>query len=156
MNINLTLIGQMITFVFFVIFTRKYVWAPIITALDARKAKIADGLAAAEKGKHELELAENRVVEALKESKEKAQEFITLAQKRSDEIVEEAKGTARTEGDRIIAAAQSQADQEMNEAKEKLRKEVGILAIVGTEQILMREVDASAHKDVLDKLGAQL
>ncbi len=156
MNINLTLIGQMITFVIFVWFTRKYVWAPIITALEGRKEKIADGLAAAEKGKHELELAENRAVEALKESKVKAQEFIAQAQKRADEIVEEAKGNARSEGERIVTAAQAQAEQEMSEAKEKLRKEVGLLAIAGTEQILMREVDASAHKDVLEKLGAQL
>lgn len=156
MNINLTLIGQMIVFVIFVIFTRKYVWAPIITALEARKAKIADGLASAEKGKHELELAENRVVETLKESKIKAQEFITQAQKRADEIIDEAKTTANVERERILSAAQAQADQEMNEAKESLRKDVGVLAIAGAEQILMREVDASAHKDVLDKLGSQL
>ncbi len=156
MNINLTLIGQMITFVVFVWFTKKYVWAPIIAALEERKTKIADGLAAAEKGKHELELAESRAVDVLKESKAKAQEFIAQAQKRADEIIDEAKGTARIEGERIISAAQALAEQEMSEAKEKLRKEVGKLAIAGAEQILMREVDASAHKEVLEKLGAQL
>ncbi len=156
MNINLTLIGQMITFVIFVWFTKKFVWTPIIAALEERKAKIADGLASAEKGKHELELAENRVIETLREGKEKAQGFVTQAQKRSDEIIDEAKEAARAEGERILAAAAAQADQEMNEARETLRNDVGTLAVAGAEQILMREVDASAHKDVLDKLSAQL
>jgi F-type H+-transporting ATPase subunit b len=156
MNITATLIGQSISFFLFVVFTMKYVWPPIMNALNERTKKIADGLAEAEKGHHELELAEKRSAEILREGKEKSKEFIDQAQKRHDEIVDEAKDDAREEGERILIAARVEIDQERQEAKETLRAEVSALAIAGAEQILMREVDKNAHNEVLDKISASL
>lgn len=156
MNITATLIGQSISFFLFVVFTMKYVWPPIMNALNERKKKIADGLAEAEKGHHELELAEKRSAEILREGKEKSREFIDQAQKRHDEIVEEAKDNARIEGERILIAARVEIDQERQQAKDSLRAEVSALAIAGAEQILMREVDKNAHNEVLDKISASL
>ena len=156
MNITATLIGQSISFFLFVLFTMKYVWPPIMNALNERKKKIADGLADAEKGQHELELAEKRATDILREGKEKSQEFINQGQKRHDEIVEEAKDNARIEGERIIEAARSAIDQERQQTKDALRAEVSALAIAGAEQILMREVDKNAHNEVLDKISASL
>ncbi len=156
MNINLTLIGQAISFAIFVWFCMKFVWPPITTALEGRANQIADGLAAAEKGRHDLELAEQRATESLRKGKEKAQEFIVHAEKRGDEIVEEAKAAAREESDRIIASARVQIEQERNEAREGLRGEIASLAVVGAEQILMREIDEQAHKALLEELSAQL
>ncbi len=156
MNINLTLIGQAISFAIFVWFCVKYVWPPVLKALEERETRIADGLAAAEKGQRDLENAEQRVEEILAEGRDKAQEFITQSQKRSDEIVEQAKQTAVEEGERLLAAARGQIDQERNEARESLRNEVAVLALSGAEQVLMREVDADAHREVLDKLTAEI
>ena len=156
MNITVTLLAQSLSFFLFVVFTMKYVWPPIMNALNERKKKIADGLAEAEKGHHELELAQKRSTEILREGKEKSKEFIDLAQKRHDEIVEEAKGNARVESERIIAAARSEIEQERQRAKDALRAEVSALAIAGAEQILMREVDKNAHNEVLDKISASL
>ena len=156
MNFNATLIGQMIAFAVFVWFCMKFVWPFVIKALEERKKTIADGLAAAEKGQHELELAEHRATEILKEGKDKSQEYINQAQKRADEIVEEAKDNAKVEGDRIIAAAHAEIDQERQQVKEELRQQVATLAIAGAEQILAREVDEKAHKEVLDKISATL
>jgi F-type H+-transporting ATPase subunit b len=156
MNITVTLFAQSASFFLFVIFTMKYVWPPIMNALNERTKKIADGLAEAEKGHHELELAEKRSIEILHEGKEKSKEFIDLGQKRHDEIVEEAKENARIEGERIIAAARSAIDQERQQAKDTLRAEVSALAIAGAEQILMKEVDKNAHNEVLDKISAGL
>lgn len=156
MNINLTLIGQMIAFIIFVWITKKYIWVPIIVALEARKTRIADGLASAEKGQHELELAKNKAVETLKEGKGQAQDYIVQAQKRSNEIIEEAKNKARDEGDKLLVAAKAQIEQEINQAREGLRHEVAVLAIAGAEQVLMREVDEATHKEVLEKLSAKL
>lgn len=156
MNMNLTLIGQAISFAIFVWFCLKYVWPPILKALEERETRIADGLAAAERGKHELELAEQRATEAMREGKDKAQDFISQAQKRADEIVESAKVSAREEADKIKAAAAAEIDQERNRAKDELRAQVAALAVAGAEQILMREIDEQAHHDVLDKLAANL
>jgi len=156
MNITVTLFAQSFSFFLFVVFTMKYVWPPIMNALDERKKKIADGLAEAEKGHHELELAEKRSTEILREGKEKSREFIDLGQKRHDEIVEEAKDNARIEGERILIAARVEIDQERQQAKESLRAEVSALAIAGAEQILMREVDKNAHDEVLAKISASL
>ena len=156
MNMNLTLIGQAISFAIFVWFCLKYVWPPILKALEERETRIAEGLAAAERGKHELELAEQRATEAMREGKDKAQEFISQAQKRADEIVESAKESAREEADKIKAAAAAEIDQERNRAKDELRAQVAALAVAGAEQILMREIDEQAHHDVLDKLAANL
>ena len=156
MNITVTLFAQSFSFFLFVVFTMKYIWPPIMNALNERTKKIADGLAEAEKGHHELELAEKRSIKILHESKEKSKEFIDLGQKRHDEIVEEAKDNARIEGERIIEAARSAVDQERQQAKDALRAEVSALAIAGAEQILMREVDKNAHNEVLDKISAGL
>ncbi len=156
MNMNLTLLGQSIAFAIFVWFCMKYVWPPVIKALQEREAKIADGLAAAEKGRHDLELAEERSKEVLREGKEKAQEFIDQAQRRAAEIVDEAKDQAREEGERIIVAARAEIDQERNQAREQLRGEVSSLAIAAAEQILMREVDQSRHGDLLEQITGRL
>lgn len=156
MNITVTLFAQSFSFFLFVVFTMKYVWPPIMNALNERTKRIADGLAEAEKGHHELELAEKRSAEILREGKEKSKEFIDQAQKRHDEIVDEAKDAAREEGERILTAARVEIDQERQQAKESLRAEVSALAIAGAEQILMREVDKNAHNEVLDKISASL
>ena len=156
MNMNLTLLGQMISFGIFVWFCVKYVWPPIIKALEERETRIADGLAAGERGKHDLELAEKRATELLREGKGKAQDFINQAHKRADEIVEAAKHTARAEAERIKQSAGAEIEQHRNRARDELRGQVARLALVGAEQILMREVDENAHRDVLDKLAANL
>lgn len=156
MNMNLTLIGQAISFAIFVWFCLKYVWPPVLKALEERESRIADGLAAAERGKHELELAEQRAGDVIRDGKDKAQDFITQAQKRADEIVEAAKATAREEAERIKVAASAEIEQNRNQARDELRAQVARLAVSGAEQILMREVDEKAHREVLDKLAANL
>ena len=156
MNINLTLIGQSITFIFFVWFVMKFVWPPLVAALEERKAKIADGLAAAEKGKHDGELAKQRVLDTLKDAKAQAQDIINLAEKRASEIVEESKDNARVEGERILAAANAEIEQEVNRAREQLRGQVVSLAVAGAGKVLKREVDEKANEDLLKDLVAQL
>lgn len=156
MNINLTLIGQSITFVLFVWFCMKFVWPPIMNALEQRKKKIADGLAAAERGAHEKELAEKRATETLHEAKQKAQEIINQAQKRANEIVEEAKGNARGEAERIVAAANAEIEQEVNRAREQLRGQVVSLAVAGAGKVLKKEIDAKANEELLQDLVGQL
>ena len=156
MNINLTLIGQSITFIFFVMFVMKFVWPPLVAALEERKKTIADGLAAAEKGKHDGELAKQRVLDTLKDAKAQAQDIINLAEKRASEIVEESKDTARVEGERIIAAANAELEQEVNRAREQLRGQVVSLAVSGASKVLKREIDEKANDDLLKDLVAQL
>ncbi|MDJ0832177.1 MAG: F0F1 ATP synthase subunit B [Gammaproteobacteria bacterium] len=156
MNFNATLIGQMITFAVFVWFCMKYIWPPLMHALEERKAKIADGLAAAERGQKDLELAQARVTDNLKEAKVQAQEIINQAHKRANEMVDEAKEVAREEADKIKAAASADIEQQINSAREHLRKEVAAIAIAGTEQILKREVNAEAHGKVIDDMMAQI
>ncbi|MGQ0592457.1 MAG: F0F1 ATP synthase subunit B [Gammaproteobacteria bacterium] len=156
MDINATLIGQIITFAILVWFTMRFVWPPLTQAMEDRAKKIADGLSAAEKGRHDLELAEHRAKALLREGHQTAQEAVAHAQKRADEMVEEAKANARVEAERIIASAHDQIAQEIQQAREALQREVGRLALVGAEQVLMREVDAVAHKAFLDKLAARL
>jgi F-type H+-transporting ATPase subunit b len=156
MNIGLTLIGQLIAFAVFVWFTMKFVWPPMVKAMEARKKIIADGLAAAEKGQHEEELARHRATEKLKEAKEQATEIIAGAQKRAAEIVDEAKHTARTEAERIRAAADAEIEQATNQARERLRGEVVQLAVAGASRVLKREIDAKANEDLLKDLVAQL
>ena len=156
MNINLTLIGQSITFALFVWFCMKFVWPPIMGALDARRKEIADGLAAAERGQQEQELAEKRAAEYLKEAKGQASDIVSQAQKRASEMVEEAKGDAKVEADRIVTGANAEIEQEINRAREHLRKEVVGLAIAGAEKVLKREVDKGAHANTLNDLAAQL
>lgn len=156
MNFNATLIGQSITFLVFVWFCMKYVWPPLMAALEERKAKIADGLAAAERGQKDLELAKSKVSENLKDAKAQAQEIINQAQKRANEMVDEAKGIAREEAEKIKNAASADIDQQINSAREQLRKEVSSIAIAGAEQILKREINAEAHGQVFDDMMAQI
>jgi len=155
-NINLTLIGQTISFFVFVWFCMKFVWPPIMAVLEERKKRIADGLAAAERGAHEQELAEKKAAELLKEAKQQASDIITQAQKRGNEMVEEAKDTAKTEGERVKAAAQAELEQEVSRAKEGLRTQVAQLAVSGAERILQREIDSKAHQQIVDELASQI
>lgn len=156
MNINLTLFGQLVSFVVFVWFTRKYVWAPIMAALDERQKKIADGLAAAERGHHEQELAQQKALDELKAAKAKAAEIISQAQRRAGEIVDEAKDNARTEGERILLAANAEIEQETNRAREQLREKVAVLAVAGASRILKKEIDQDAHKELVDALASEI
>ncbi|MGE0384400.1 MAG: F0F1 ATP synthase subunit B [Gammaproteobacteria bacterium] len=156
MNINLTLIGQAISFAMFVWFCQKFVWPPIMKALADREAKIADGLAAAEKGKRDLEQAEARAQEVLSEARSRAQGVLAQAEKRGTEMIEEAKGAARDEAAREKAAAKAEIDQEIARAREQLREQIGALVVAGAEKILRREVDAKAHADMLASIRTQL
>jgi F-type H+-transporting ATPase subunit b len=156
MNINATLLGQTIMFIMFVWFCMKFVWPPIMTALASRQKQIADGLAAADRGKHELELAAKRASQELHAAKEKASEIIAQAEKRAAEVVEEAKNNAKTEGDRILAGAKAEIGQEVNRAKEALRQQVSELAVRGAEKILRREIDAKAHAEMLTAIANEL
>ena len=156
MNINATLIGQSIAFFLFVLFVMKYVWPPLVAALDERKKMIADGLAAAEKGQHEQELAEKAAEKHIKKAKGQAAEIVTQAQKRATEIVEEAKDDAKEEAGRIVTAANAEIEQEVNRAKEHLRQQVVGITIAGAEKVLKREIDESAHSDIVDDLIAQI
>ncbi len=156
MNINLTLLGQAISLFIFVWFCMRFVWPPIMQALQEREKRIADGLAAAEAGQTKLTEADRRLVELVEEGKQQAAEIIAQAQRRGDEIMEEAKNTAKTEGERLIEAARSEIEQERTLARDQLREEVATLALAGAEQILMREVDKTAHDEVLANIGARL
>ncbi len=156
MNFNATLIGQSITFFLFVLFCMKYIWPPLMAVLEERNARISDGLAAAEQGQKDLENAQSKVSESLNGAKQQAQEIINQAQKRANEIVDESKDIAREEADKIKIAASSDIDQQINSAREQLRKEVSGIALAGAEQILKREIDAKTHAAVLDDLVAQI
>jgi F-type H+-transporting ATPase subunit b len=156
MNFNATLIGQSITFIFFVWFCMKFVWPPIMSALETRKKQIADGLAAADRGKHELELAAKKAGDNMRDAKAQAAEVIAQAEKRAAQIVEEAKTAAKEEGDRQLVAAQANIAQETNRARESLREQVAGLAVAGAEKILRREVNAQTHADLLGQLKAEL
>lgn len=156
MNINITLFGQTITFIIFVWFCMKFIWPPVMAALDARKKKIADGLAEAERGFKQQELAEQHAEKRLQEVKQEASDILSQAQKRANEIVEAAKSTAVEEGKRIKEAAQADVEKEANKAKDKLRTQVSLLAIAGAERILKKEIDTQAHQEIMDDLAAQL
>ena len=156
MNINATLIGQAIAFFLFVMFCMKYVWPPVVHALEERKKKIADGLAAAERGKHEKQLAEERAMEILREAKEQAGEIISRAEKRANEIIDEAKVDAREEGGRLVTAARAEINQEINRAREDLRGQVVVLAMQGASKVLQREVDEKVHAELLTQLAAEI
>ena len=156
MNINLTLIAQLVSFAVFVWFTMRFVWPPLVQAMDERKAKIADGLAAAERGAHEQELAEKRAAETIVQAKQQAAEIKANAEKQASMIVEEAKNKAQEEGSRQLAAAQAEIEQETNKAREQLRGKVAELAVFGAEKILRKEIDANAHKDIVDAVAQQI
>jgi F-type H+-transporting ATPase subunit b len=152
LDINLTLVVQMLVFAAFVLFTMKLVWPPLAKALEERQDKIADGLSAAERGRRELELAQHRVKDDLKQAKAQSADIIDKANKRASQIIEEAKEAAKREAQIQAKLAQEQLAQQVNHAKDELRKQVATLAISGAEKILMREVDAKANSALLDNL----
>ncbi|MDR2244259.1 MAG: F0F1 ATP synthase subunit B [Burkholderiales bacterium] len=156
MNINATLIAQTITFALLVWFCMKIIWPPVIRALDARKQRIADGLADAERGKHSLELAAKRSADVLREAKEKASEIIAQGEKLKGEMLDQAKIHAQEEAERIMIAARAEVGQEVSRAREMLRHQVADLAVAGATKILQREVDAKAHAELLAALKQEL
>jgi len=156
MNINLTLLFQVLFFIVFVWFSKRFVWTPLIGALNQRKATIADGLAAAEKGRLTEAKGRQQADEVVAEAKAQAKVIIARAEKRGAELVDEAKESARAEGQRIAAAARAEIDTELNRARESLRGQVGELAVAGARQILGREIDAAAHEKMLKDLAGQL
>ena len=156
MNINATFIGQVIWFALFVIFCWKFVWPPILAALEERKQKIADGLRAADRAQLDLELAKEKAGESLRDAKQQASEILDQANRRASQIVEEAQAQARTDGERLVAQAQAEIDQAINQAREELRQQVAVLAIAGAEKVLAAEVNRDAHAKMLDQLAAEL
>jgi F-type H+-transporting ATPase subunit b len=156
MNINLTLIAQAVSFALFIWFTARFVWPPMLRAIDNRQKQIAEGLAAGERGKHELELAGKRSADVLREAKHQAQDVLAQAERRAAEIIEEAKNAAKAEGDRIIAGAKAQLEQEIFQARETLRQQVAGLVVAGASKILQREVDAKAHAELLAAVEKEL
>jgi len=155
-DINATIIGQTIAMIVFVWFCMKFVWPLIIGMIEERQTQIADGLAAADKGARSLEVAEIEKQKMLDEARGQARDIIDQANTRANGIVDEARTEAGTEKDRILASAQAEVEQETNRAREELRGQVGAIAISGAEKILQREIDAAAHKDLLDKLAAEI
>jgi len=155
-NITATLIGQMIVFTILILFIKAVLWEPMLNALEDRKKRIADGLAAAEKGQQEQALAEQKAADSLSKAKEDGAEIIAQAQKRAKEIIEEAKNAAIEEASRVKEAANAEIDQETARAREELRAKVGSIAIAGAEKILSREIDTAAHEKALDELAAQI
>ena len=156
MDFNATLIGQAITFGLLVWVTMKYVWPPIIQAMQDRQKRIADGLASAERGVREQELAAKNAADTLKKAKQQATEIITQAQKRANEIVEQSKNEAREEGQRQLESAKVEIEQEMNRAREQLRSQVAAIAVAAAGRILNREVDATANAKLIEDLVTQL
>jgi F-type H+-transporting ATPase subunit b len=156
MNINLTLIVQMVVFIVLIWFTMKFVWPMITRQMEERGKKIALGLAAAEKGQAELAQARTNSEAIIREARERATQIIDHAQHRANELVEQAKATATQEGQRLVAAAQQQIDLEANRAREALRKEVAELAVSTASKLLEREIDARAHADLISKLATQI
>jgi F-type H+-transporting ATPase subunit b len=156
MNINLTLFAQAITFAVLIWFTAKFIWPPLLGAIEKRQKEIADGLAAGERGRSELEQAAKRSAETIDDAKLRASDIISQAEKRATDIVEAAKEAAKTEGDRIIAGAKAEIDQEVNRAKEGLRQQVSALAVAGAEKILRKEIDAKTHADMLNTIANEL
>ena len=156
MNLNATLIGQSIAFLFFVWFCMKYVWPPLTKVLSDRQKKIADGLAAAEKAEKDLTQANDKVVELVKEARVEAHSIIEQANKRASQIVDEAKDQARAEGDRLKAAAAAEIEQDANRAREALRTQVASLAVAGAERILGERLDEAANGKLVDDLAAEL
>jgi F-type H+-transporting ATPase subunit b len=155
-NLNATLFAQMVVFLILAWFTMKFVWPPLINALDERAKKIAEGLSAAEKGKAELEAAHKRVDQELAQARNDGQQRIADAEKRAVAVADEIKANAQAEAARIITQAKADADQQVVKAREALRGEVAALAVKGAEQILKREVDQSVHADMLNQLKTEL
>jgi F-type H+-transporting ATPase subunit b len=156
MNFNLTLFAQAITFAAFIWFCVKFIWPPLLRAIETRQKQIADGLAEAERGRSSLAEAQKQNEITLREARTRAQEIVAGAEKAARERIEESKAQAKNEGDRLVASAKAQIDQEVQAARQQLREQVAMLAVSGAEKILAREVDARAHAEMLDRLKAQL
>jgi F-type H+-transporting ATPase subunit b len=155
-NINLTLIVQIIVFIVLIWFTMKFVWPLILGPMDERARKIAAGLAAAEKGKQELAQAHDNANVIVREARDRAAQIVDMASKRSSEIVEDAKGTATSEAQRLVSQARAEAARESSHAREGLAREVGKLAVQGASRLLEREIDPKTHAELLDKLAAEI
>ncbi len=156
MYLNATLFAQLAVFIILALFTMKFVWPPIVRALDERAAKISEGLAEAERGRQSLALAAKHSTETMRAGKEKAAEIIAQAEKRAEQIIEEAKTQARFEAEKVVASAKVEIEQESLRMRESLRGRVAELAMVGAEKILRREVDAKAHSDMLAEIQQDL
>jgi F-type H+-transporting ATPase subunit b len=156
MNINFTLVMQAIAFFVFILFTAKFVWPPLMRAIETRQKQIADGLAAGEEGRQSLSKAEAQILKLTADAKTRASEIIAQGEKLRTETVEHAKTEAKTEGERILTAAKAEIQQEVMRAKEMLRNQVADLAVAGAAQILKREVDPKAHAELLARIQKQL
>ena len=156
MQINATLIGQAIGFLVLIWFTWKFIWPPLLNAIDERQKKIADGLAAADRGQKDLDDAKAQAHEIVRQARTQATQIVDQASRRGGEVVEEARGTALAEGERLIAVARNEISNETTRARGELRNEVAHLALVGAAQLLKREVDAKAHAQLLDELAARI
>ena len=156
MNPNITLLGQMLSFAILIWFTVKFIWPPLMKAIEERQQKIAEGLAAADNAQKNLAQAQDKVNEELKAARAKANEIIEQAHQRANQIVDAAKNEAISEGTRQKALAQSEIEAAANRAREDLRKQVSALAVTGAEKLLRREIDANAHKALLDELAAEI
>lgn len=156
MNINLTLLMQAVAFFAFILFTAKFIWPPLMRAIETRQKEIADGLAAGEEGRHSLVKAEKQIAQMLVDAKTRASDIVAQGEKLKSEADDQARTDAKNEADRILAAAKAEIEQEVHRAKESLRAQVSELAVAGAEKILKREVDAKAHADLLSALQKQL
>lgn len=156
MNLNATLLGELIAFAVFVLFCMKFVWPPLIGAIEARQQKIADGLATSDRAEQDLRLVQEKVKQQLAEAKTQASALIDQAKKREQQIIDEASVKAQSEREKILAQAKAEIDAERIKAREELRKQVAVLAVAGAEKILQRSIDAAAHSDILEKLVAEL
>ncbi|OCH12093.1 MULTISPECIES: F0F1 ATP synthase subunit B [unclassified Aliivibrio] len=156
MNMNATLLGQAIAFALFVWFCMKYVWPPIMEAIEERQKKIADGLSAAERAAKDLDLAQANASDQLKEAKRAATEIIEQANKRKGQILEEAREEALTERQKILTQGEAELESERKRTRDELRKQVATLAVIGAEKILERSIDVEAQKDILDTITAKL
>jgi len=156
MNINLTLLAQAAVFALFILFTAKFVWPPIVRAMDERQKKIAAGLADAERSAKSLDEARQTAAKLQAEARTQAQSIVADSERRAQSIVDEAKVQAKVEADRMVNAARAEAAQAMQQAKAALRDQVAVLAVAGAEQILRREVNAQAHAQLLNELKAKL
>ena len=156
MNINATLLGQTVAFFLFVWFCKKFVWPPMITAMEARQEQIADGLAAAQKGQQAQEVAEQEAAKMISDAKTQASEIIANAEKRGNSVVDEAKQTATSEKERIVASAQAEVEQSVHSAREELRGQVSSIAVAAASKIVDKEIDDKTHAALLDDLVKQL
>ncbi len=156
MNFNLTFLGQIIAFAIFVWFCAKFVWPPLIGAIEERQKKIAEGLDSADQAAKDLELAQHEAAKKLQEAKHEAAAILDQANRRAAQLVEQGKTDAKEEGERIVSSARAEVDKEVNMAREELRRRVSELTIAGAEKILQTEIDEKKHSELLDKLTAEL